>query len=385
MRRFLIHTCPALMDGLLFLTNFAVFYRAGEQHFTLNQCAWLAGISSFSYMLNSLIAGFALSRSNARLILSVSIVFNIFAVIVCLYAVQFHSMLAGMTLLGISGAFFFNSFQGFIRGESPPGGLMRTIGFYTLSWSMGISFGFISSGCLYRYGVITLLLLSTALTLFMLIIIVKHKRRPLTDTSSEEHVEEGPCNTRAINARYVWIGWLMIFTAMFVQKPIMSFFPAISAAAGITPLLASLPLFSHLFIQALSGFEMRKLPRLLYRRSFLMITHLLAAVLFFVVWQRPTLPVCFLVFSLLGVYSGFAYFSCVYYSSNSGNRALNVGINEFLVGLAALAGLFVSEWWMRFTSNTAGMYAVCSVILVISAFAQFLAAWSGRKPVNRSP
>jgi hypothetical protein len=107
-------------------------------------------------------------------------------------------------------------------------------------------------------------------------------------------------------------------------------------------------------------------------------THIIAAALFFAVWLFPALPACFVVFSLLGLYFGFAYFCSVYYSSNSGNRVLNVGINECLVGIAPLAGLFISEWWMRRTANPANMYAVCGVMLILSAMAQFLVARPGR-------
>lgn len=366
------------MDWLLFLTNFAVLYRAGEQHLTFNQCARLAGIWSLFYMLTSLGAGFVISRRNARLILLISTACTVLAVILCLVAVQFQALLIGMAILGIFTAFFFNSFQAFMRGESAPGGLMKTIGIYTLSWSMGSGLGFISSGYFFRYGVHALAILSLAIGLIIIITIIRYKRRPFDEISSEEHVEAGVSDTRPVNARYVWVGWVIIFTAMFVQKPLASFFPSICAAAGINSFTASLPLFLIFAVQALAGMAMVKWRNALYHRTPFVIMHFLAALLFFAVWKRPTLSVCFPVFTLLGVYFGFAYFCSVYYSSNSGNRVFNVGINEFLVGTACLLGLFVSEWWMRHTADIAGMYAVCSVMLALSAVVQFIL--TGPKP-----
>jgi MFS family permease len=379
MPRFLIHICPGLMDWLIFLTTFAVLYRAGEMHLTLMQCACLAGILSLTYMIFSLVSGKLLSRRNARLMLVFSIVFSLLSVIICLYAVQFKVMLLGMALAGIFMAVFFNSFQAFIRGESAPGSLMKTVGFYTLSWSAGMSFGFISSGYFYRFGTHTLAFLSLVLSFVMLAIILMHKRRPFTDISSEEHSEEGPANARQVDARYVRIGWMMIFTAMFVQKPIVSFFPVISANEGLTPFLASLPLFLNHGVQALFGLSMIKFRRLLYRRTPLMIAQLAAAVLFLIIWLHPTLTVCFLVLGILGLYLGFVYFSSVYYCCNSGNRALNVGINEFLVGLSTLAGIFICEWWMKYTANTTNMYAVCGAVVLASAFIQLLVAKNRRR------
>ncbi len=367
------------MDWLLFLAIFAVLYRAGETRLTLNQCAWLSGIHSLAYMLTSLRIGLIISRRNARLILVYSASFSIAAVFLCLTADLFAVMLAGMALLGISAAFFFNSFQAFMRGESPPGHLMTTIGLYTVSWSLGCAMGLVSAGALFRIGSRSLAVLTLIIGLAIITIVGKHKRRPLEIISSEEHVEEGPPGSRPVNARYVRVGWLIIFTAMFVQRPIFTFFPSIAANNGISPFVACLPLFLNNTVQALAGLGMAKCRRMLYRRLPFVITHVLAASLFFAVWMHPSLTVCFAAFSLLGVYFGFAYFCSVYYSSNSGNRALNVGINEFLVGTAAVAGLFISEWWMSVTANPAGLYAVCGLALLVSVIIQFLTAGAEKK------
>jgi MFS family permease len=370
--RFLINSCPALVDWLLLLVNFAVLYRAGQQHFTLNQCAWLAGMWSLFYMLTSLGVGFVISRRNARPILLVSTAFTVAATVFCLVFVQFRALLIGMALIGVFTSFFFNSFQAFMRGESAPGNLMKTVGIYTLSWSMGSAMGLISSGYFFSFGVHALIVLSVLIGLTIIIAILRHKRRSLDEISSEEHVEAGASDTRPVNPRYVWLGWVIIFTAMFVQKPLMTFFPSICAAEGISSFTASLPLFLNCAVQALFGFAMFKWRKALYRRAPFVIAHVLAAVLYFTVWKWPTLGVSFTVFSLLGIYFGFAYFCSVYYSSNSGNRVFNVGINEFLVGTACLLGLFVSEWWMRYNADVASMYAVCGIMLVLSTLAQLI-------------
>ena len=96
--------------------------------------------------------------------------------------------------------------------------------------------------------------------------------------------------------------------------------------------------------------------------------------LLLVMWLWPTLPVCFLGISLLGAYAGFVFFCCVYYASNSGRRSLNIGVNEFLVGLGSFAGLFISEWVMKRTGNDANMYLVIAVALLISLAAQLAIA-----------
>ena len=70
---------------------------------------------------------------------------------------------------------------------------------------------------------------------------------------------------------------------------------------------------------------------------------------------------------LLGLYLGYAYFAAVYYSSNSGRRSLNIGVNECLVGLGSFAGLFAAEWGESLLGKQGGMYAVGAVALLAVA------------------
>jgi len=71
----------------------------------------------------------------------------------------------------------------------------------------------------------------------------------------------------------------------------------------------------------------------------------------------------------------------VYYSSNSGRRSLNIGVNEFLVGLGSVAGLLISEWFIKRTGNDANMYLVIAVALLISLAAQLAVASRFRRAV----
>jgi len=217
----------------------------------------------------------------------------------------------------------------------------------------------------------------------MLVVLLTHKPRPTDAPSADEHVERGSEKAPPVDPVYVWIGWLMIFMAMFVQRPIHSFFPAISAKAGVSAFVTGLPLFLQMAVQAVVGLAMIRWCHLLYRRTPLGMAHGGAAALLLVMWRWPTLPVCFIGISLLGVYAGFIYFGSVYYSSNSGRRTLNIGVNEFMVGLGSIAGLFISEWVMQWTGNDTNMYLVIAVALLISLAAQLAIASRFRRVVAR--
>ena len=376
-----IYICPALMDALIFLVTFAVMYRAGEQGKSITQCALLAGLFQLVYMLTSLVVGFLLSRRNTQVILLASIVLCTLCGVTCLMAKEFLLVLVAFGCLGIFMACFFNAFQAFMRTESAPGDLKRAISFYTLAWSLGSAAGIFSSGFFYQFGFVMLSALIMLVGIVMLVVLLTHKPRPADAPSADEHVEYGSEKAPPVDPIYVWIGWLMIFMAMFVQRPIHSFFPAISAKAGISAFVTGLPLFLQMVVQAVIGLAMIRWRHLLYRRTPLGLAQGGAAVLLMVMWRWPTFPVCFLGISLLGTYAGFIYFCSVYYSSNSGRRSLNIGVNEFLVGLGSVAGLLISEWFIKRTGNDANMYLVIAVALLISLAAQLAVASRFRRAV----
>jgi hypothetical protein len=118
----------------------------------------------------------------------------------------------------------------------------------------------------------------------------------------------------------------------------------------------------------------------LYRRRPLVLVQVGAAVLLIALWRIRGYAAAAVLIPVLGMWSGFVYFCAVYYSSNSGHRSRNIGVNEFLVGLGSFAGLFVSEWFMKRCASDAMMYAVCAAALLVSAAAQCIVASRERVP-----
>jgi len=364
------------MDWLLALVPFAVSYGAGERGMTLGQVAWLGGIFLLTYMAISLVSGRFLSRRNALPILIASTVGGILFGTLALAGHQFAPIFAAMALLGVFAAAFFNSFQSFMRSETPPGGLARATAIYTFAWSGGFSLGLLTSGSLYRLGLIALGGLTVLVGGVILLTLLVHRQRPQDEPSSDEHTEQGPPGAPPVAPQYHWAGWIMMFTATFVQRPILTFFPAVCAGQGIAPVLAGLPLFFHVLMQAVGGLCMYRLRHWLYRRGPLMAVQLLAALGLLLLWLFPGYKVTAVGVSILGLWTGFSFFCAVYYASNAGPRARNIGINEFLVGLGSFAGLFICEWFIHRAGSVPVMYAVCGGGLLVSAAVQWgLLTW----------
>jgi hypothetical protein len=274
----------------------------------------------------------------------------------------------------VSQAAFFNSFQTFMRGETIPGGLTATVARYTLAWSVGSSFGFLSSGVVYRVGTMALAGVDVVVGLAVLWNLLRHRHRDHEEASADEHVEQFGNGACAVNPAFVWVGWCMMFTVTFVQRPLQSLFPAACGQLGVSPMVAGAILFLHMLVQGAWGYTMCHLGSWRYRRTPIALIHVAAAATLGLVVWHPTFLVSSAAIVVLGVYTGFVYFSAVYYSSNSGRRSFNIGVNECLVGLGCLAGPFVSQWWQVYAGSDRAMYAVGAVALLVSVAVQLLVA-----------
>jgi len=375
-----IYICPALMDWLAFLIFFAVLYGAGERHMTTAQCAWLGGLFQLTYMISSLAAGSILTRHNARRMLLVSTGLFPLLGILCFMSTRFVPLLVIQGIMGIVFAIFFNAFQTFMRGETVPGSLKRTVGLYTLAWSLGSAFGLFSAGFFYRFGAPALAGLTLLIGGIVFGILLRYRSRPGHETSANDLVDRS--SVRPVNPAYVWIGWLIIFTAMFVQRPVFTYFPSLSAQTGISAFLVGIPLALHMALQGLVGYGLCPLRNLLYRKPSLWVFQGGAGLLFLLIWIWPSPVSCFIGISLLGIYTAFAYYTAVFYASNSGQRSFNIGVNECLVGLGSFAGLFAVERWMKHSGDVHAMYLIGGLALLISVGFQLgIAAW-GRKVLN---
>lgn len=180
--------------------------------------------------------------------------------------------------------------------------------------------------------------------------------------------------SRAAAPIYVVIGWLIIFTSMFIQRPLHNFFPRISAEINTSASLAGMALFMNMLIQGLTSLAMYKLPSALYRRAPLILLHGLGIIIcLMILWKPTNILLTFAGIGLLGICAGAACYLSVYFASNSGNRSLNVGINEFLVGLGSFAGLFAVEQRMNIVGHH-GLYQVFAACLAISLLLQVFLA-----------
>ena len=378
-----IQLCPALMDWIVFLILFAVLYSAGERGLSGNHKAWLGAISMVTYTATSLLVGMVLTRGNARSLLILSTLLTTVFGAVCLVVVDFTAQMVVLGLLGVTLATFFNSFQTFMRGETMPGGLALTVARYTLAWSGGSSLGFLSSGFVYPWGPAALAGVNVAVGLTVLAILLRHRPRDHAEAGADDHEAETGVGSSRIDPRFVYVAWCIIFATAFMQRPLHSLFPAACGRVGISSTWAGSVLFLHMLFQGIFGHVMFHFERWRYRRIPLIVAHLAAALILGLMAWRNSFAVSAMGIIVLGIFTGFAFFSAVFYSSNSGRRSWNIGVNECLVGLGCLGGLFVSERCISLVNDDSAMFLVGALALLVSLGLQlFLTSLPRRRELD---
>ncbi len=371
------------MDLLAFFVIFAMTYAAGGRPDGLRECFWMGIVFPASYMFSSVIAGRFLNRKNASSFLLGSTLGMLCAGIFGLYAAGLWQVSIAIGIIGALLALFFNAFQTFMRGETIPGGLARTAARYTLAWNAGTAAGLIISGYLYSLGQLLMAIALVLIAAAIIAIIVFSPKRGHDEESCDESVEHSPEGSRPVSPAFVLVAWLMLFTVMFAQRPLTTFFPMICAQSSVSPFLASLPIFSLFILQGIAGFFMPLMRSELYRKRGIAISHLIGIASMLFAWLVPCYWASFVSFCALAPYAGFVYFSAVYYSSNSGNRTFNVAVNEAVVGLGSLAGVFACDYWAKKTGDIYVMYLVCAVAIFLSMIVQKLHILKSHRKAHR--
>ena len=355
-----IYLFPFLIDFVLFLVMLRVSDAAGrEMHLSNLQAASFVIAYSLAYLIACPLAGRVLGNGNSRQLLVVSVVALLLCSVPVFFTRTFGPTLWLMVALGVAVAFAFNSLQSFLRGESKHGALSRTIAKYTLSWSMGIACGFLLGGVLLDIGgALSLAAFSILACGAILLMVLTHRTRDSEFVSADGVIENPAGGALPVDSRYVVIGWILCVSANFSQRPLTTFIPKLAAEQNNAAWVAGSLLFALYLCQATGGFRSRRWRHLLYRRGPLITVQLLIAGLTAVLWQSPGFMVSLIAMLLLGLAYGFVYFSCVYYVSNDVNSARSVGINEAMVGVGTILGVFVCEAIMRYAGNPDAFYPV---------------------------
>jgi MFS family permease len=357
---------PALTNLIVFLATLRFCDAAGRLGvLSTGQVATCLAMFSISYVCSCLLAGRILHTTNAKPLVLASIAGLILTAIPSYFNDSFWPIFWLFLAMGIAVAFFANSIQTFMRGQTTSHALAPTIANYTLSWSGGCALGTLAGAFLIGRTQSPLLAslagprglsaLTLLIGLAMFLLIATCRRREFI-TESHPVIPDEP-HPLPIDRRWVLIGWCWMFIANFTQRPLTGFLPKFYAQDGYQPWVCASLLLVLLTMQALVGFAGRWMVNWLYRPTALIAIHAGLIATLALLWIFHThIAALIPLLLILGSLYGFIYFAAIVYVSNDARSDRNVGINEAVVGLGQTLSLFACDWIMRLSAHREAYY-----------------------------
>jgi MFS family permease len=385
-----IYLVPFLLDLVLFVVQSRLADAAGrEMNLSNSQATSLLVAFSLVYLLACPVAARSLNERTIKPILVISLVALLLASVPLLFVVSFWPALLLIGAVGFTAAFAFNSFQAFMRGRSPKGGLAATVAKYHVSWCLGVGLGFLLSGVLRSFGQPMVLAALCSAAIVGIVWMIASEKAPLDDENdtSSTRLSEPPTvqpltvqpmvqptvqnlAADAVGARYVAIGWSLCLAANFVQRPLATFLPKFSAQDGHAAWMAGVLLCALVWAQAAGGYFSYRRAQWLYTPRPLVILQVGIVLSLGVLWISRSYALSLMAMIVLGVLQGFAYFCAVFYCSNNLRSAHNIGINEMMVGVGNIGGMVVCNLAIRWISNELAFYPTIIVFSLLMLAAQ---------------
>jgi MFS family permease len=383
----LIYLMPALMDMVIGLALFVGTVRAARGGGDAVRTASVLAVWSLVYVTTCLVVGRGVSTRNARgLVLAGCALVSVSLGLLAL-ADGFVIMLVLMGFAGFAAAFFFPSFQIFMKATDTAGGrsLAWSTGLYTFAWSTGLACGPFISGFLMQVGAPSeaggegpgwrvAFLFGAAVCLFLTLgLAAGSGSRPAAPRGAGDAEPARTNGTYDSMPDRVWIGWLGTGAGFASLGILRAVFP--SRALGPLGVSASM-LGSILFIlcmtQALVGLAMMRSRFWMYR-ALPLSAFAASGVIGLLCFGFGTTPAVLVIGAVLfGVFSGSFCFSMVFHALVHPSKAGRyVAVNESLVGMTGflaplLAGALTDAWGFPVSSiATAALVGFVAVIQVL--------------------
>jgi MFS family permease len=403
--RFLIYLFPAVADVVLAATMFVCSNRIADAGKSRTEVAMVFAAWASIYILsNQVLARIVTSRNSAVLMIVANLLFaaiaGVFVLIENIWAIY-----TAMAALAVATGLFFLPFQLFMKAVEPDQhqGVVRSVAFYTFSWSLGFASGPFIAGFIYQgfgwrwcFAFTALISLLTAFGIHLLKHHVKHHH---VDTAQQTHAQL-PCNAEDINYHIMpdlaWLQWIVTGVGCLGSYSLLALLPSIGVSFAIPKAQVGSMIALLYIVQALIGLSLvrsriwmfRSLPVLVFTGFGLI------GIICFGISLLPilngdellTVPLrtigLYVSTAFYGVFSGSFFFGLVFHSLVHASRSARyVAINEMVVGICGVAGpIMAGTLADRFGFNSFPLVMIS--LIAAAAILQFMVL-KGTNNTNR--
>ncbi len=267
-----------------------------------------------------------------------------------------------MLAQGVCLGAFWPSMEASFGQNAHGAGLLRSIGFFNLSWSSGVAIGPLYAGYLFAnirpmaFYIPALCSIAAGSSILLL--------RSRVEVHAHTHTK-GPGLPKPVGKdAYLYAGWVANFGAWFLVGVLRSIFPKLCETLKLSGTEIGFLLFLWAFVLASMFWILSRSPWWTYRHAPLQVFQGILIVASLIIFRASTMPLLVFGTIVAGVGCGLTYSSSLFYAldgfSDKGEKA---GIHEVVLGTGSLIGPFLCGWAAASYSIRAP-YPICAIVVL---------------------
>ncbi len=378
----IIYLFPLVFDIIVSLSLFVSRHSFAEKGMDAKIVGAISIIYGTVYIGSSLIMSRIIKPNIAKLQMLIS---NLLAIIfLCILANLNSVSLILIIFMGIpfSTCFFFNAFQAFLlktetETKKP---LTKTVGHFTIAWSIGFALGPIISALLKKWVSWSVSYYVAALLALAIGILALFFKPTAKGNLSISEKSAGPL-LKGKEKALPLPGWIGIFIAVSGWIAISTFWPIQARKMGFNSTVKGAVEFVYAISQALSAYIICNFSTWYHKPK------LLPVMAFFgvsgaVIFSFSNSPFLFALGSMCyGIYSGSVAIYAVYHCMLDRDKAVKrVAFNELIVGFSFVAGPFISFIFLGQKMNFRNGYLFLACYIGIGVLIQ---TWIAERQIRK--
>jgi len=269
-------------------------------------------------------------------------------------------------IIGISMALFWPAYEAWLAERGGGGALLKRVRNFNVSWSIGIALGpFVASRLFTEQNPFKSFYLSALICIMNLGFIASQYK---TSGKKAREMDNIPEESHRIRRMYLYIAWIANFSAWFTLGILREIAPKLTLEMGIPAnTFGKLMLVNGIVQTTMFLFLGTSYTRRWhYKLAPLVIFQLIAMVSFLCIWFVTSIPIWGVAFGAIGIYSGFTYFSSIYYSLRGhADKGAKSGFHEAILGCGVSLGPFLGGL-VADLMGVKSPYLLCAIFILLS-------------------
>ena len=307
---------------------------------------WIGLIGSMlqlTYLLFSLFTFKLFRKLSSTAVMQYAVLLNVIAIVMIPFVSSFKIIPFFALLVGVSAGMFWPTFETLLAVKYKDDELKSNLAVFSVSWSLGATFGFFLSGLIGEVDVRLSFYSAAVLFLFVSYMIFKGKYEKHTigelfnkENSGSETVDKS--GAVDFEHKLLYVSWITNFSSFFNFGLVIWLFPKLAMDLGFIPVQIGL-LIGILCLFRTVVFNWLGKSRYFFNARKLLLIQINFVVAFFILAKCSSLLMFAVAFILIGLTTAFTYTASLFYSVDRINvKGSKANVHEAIISAGGLFG-----------------------------------------------